>query len=145
MNSDQSRFCLCFFNIYSTHQLCNLIPFFQGHCRQPIIFLSGFSSFIAFLQLVWPTVQPEGQEQSPVMWWHVPPFWQGHRCSHWDPWLPKGQRSPQLPAHEPKVKCLGAHPHYFKENVKGANMLLVLTRLLCTLADRYTPQFHGCK
>lgn len=46
-----------------------------------------------------PTVHPEGQEQSPVMWWHVPPFWQGQRCSQWGPWLPEGQRSPQLSAH----------------------------------------------
>lgn len=46
--------------------------------------------------LGWPTVQPAGQEQSPVMWWHVPPFWQGQLCSQWKPWLPEGHRSPQL-------------------------------------------------
>lgn len=28
-----------------------------------------------------PTVQPGGQAHSPVMWWQVPPFWQGQRSS----------------------------------------------------------------
>lgn len=42
------------------------------------------------------TSQPGGQEHSPVTWWHTPPFWQGHLCSHCGPCLPGGQRSSQL-------------------------------------------------
>lgn len=42
------------------------------------------------------TIQPEGQEHSPVTWWHTPPFWQGQRSSHCCPCLPGGHRSSQL-------------------------------------------------
>lgn len=42
------------------------------------------------------TIQPAGQEHSPVTWWHTPPFWQGQRSSHCCPCLPGGHRSSQL-------------------------------------------------
>lgn len=42
------------------------------------------------------TTQPAGQEHAPVTWWHVPPFWQGQRCSHRGPCFPGGQGSLQL-------------------------------------------------
>lgn len=67
---------------------------FSSWTRTPFFILSAFPPL-----LEWPTVHPEGQEQSPVMWWQVPPFWQGQRCSQWGPWLPEGQRSPQLSPH----------------------------------------------
>lgn len=34
---------------------------------------------------------------------------------------------------------------HHKESVKGVNMLLVLTKPLCTLVHRYTLLFRGCR
>lgn len=42
------------------------------------------------------TIHPGGQAHSPVTWWQMPPFWQGHLSSHWGPCFPGGQRSSQL-------------------------------------------------
>lgn len=42
------------------------------------------------------TIQPAGQEHSPVTWWHTPPFWQGQRSSHCRPCFPGGHKSSQL-------------------------------------------------
>lgn len=49
-----------------------------------------------WMNFIYFTIHPAGQEHSPVMWWHFPPFWHGHRDSHWAPWLPGGHRSSQL-------------------------------------------------
>lgn len=95
-----------------------------------------------FSPLVSPTVHPAGQEQSPVMWWHVPPFWQGQLCSQWKPWLPEGHRSPQLShasresdfakGEETKDKCSS------KQGLKhrGMKEMLVLTKRPSIPADR---------
>ena len=92
----------------STNYITDQHSFFQNNNNiQPFSSLPPFL-FISFLTslIMWLTVHPVRQEQSPVMWWQVPPFWQGQRCSHWGPWLPEGQRSPQLSPHMSRVKCL---------------------------------------
>lgn len=71
--------------------------FFPKKTKTPVLIVSVCDQGPSFPPpIVWPTVHPAGQEQSPVMWWHVPPFWQGQLCSQWKPWLPEGHRSPQL-------------------------------------------------
>lgn len=85
---------------------CTSKRFSRNNNTQPISSVWPFLLISFPPLLMWPTVQPAGQEQSPVIWWHVPPFWQGQRCSHWGPWLPEGQRSPQLSPHKSRVKCL---------------------------------------
>jgi len=42
------------------------------------------------------TIHPGGHAHSPVTWWQMPPFWQGHLSSHCGPCFPGGQRSSQL-------------------------------------------------
>lgn len=103
----------------------NLFP----HPLVPIhLLILSIISLVTFLLLVFQqlyavslTVQPAGHEHSPVMWWQVPPFWQGQRCSHWVPWLPDGQRTPQLPQHKNKnllrlaqCHCIGLHQEICK-------------------------------
>ncbi len=76
---------LCFFSVFYSLSHFPFVPHF---------------STLSCVQLL--TIHPAGQEHSPVMWWQVPPFWQGQRCSHCGPWLPEGHRSPQLPNHKSK-------------------------------------------
>lgn len=101
-------------------------------------------TFVLFLNtFLKHTVHPAGQEQSPVIWWHVPPFWHGHRFSHWGPWLPEGQRSPQLL--ERRVKYF-RHIPWTNRRSKWLDILLpLLTMLPCTPVHRCTLPSRGCR
>lgn len=79
------------------------------------------------------TIQPGGQEHSPVTWWHTPPFWHGQRSSHRRPCFPGGHTSSQLHTNQRRAQK-------FRHTLISATYtcVFVLTMLQCNRGRTHT-------